>query len=122
MTDTPFDLSALVDSTPGLTPEARERLAARLQTLIEAEQVGHVESRRRRQRAPWTHRVRVVAVAAAIVVVFFVPLPHVSLFHNLVTPAKVTPTNTPNTVAARCHPDQCDRCRWLPVDARDVSV
>ena len=28
MTDTPLDLSPLVDSTPGLTPEARERLAS----------------------------------------------------------------------------------------------
>jgi len=39
--------------------------------------------RRRWQRASWTHRAWVIAVAAAIVVVFFVPLPHVSLFHRL---------------------------------------
>jgi len=37
------------------------------------------------------HRAIVVAVAAAILVVFFVPLPHVSLFKNLVAQAKVTP-------------------------------
>jgi hypothetical protein len=83
MTDTPFDLSVLVEVTPGLTPEARERLASRLQTLIESEHVDHVESRRTWLRAPWTHRAVVIAVAAAIVLVFFVPLPRVSLFHRL---------------------------------------
>ena len=118
MTDTPFDLSALVDPTPGLTPEARERLAARLQTLIEAEQVGHVESRRRRQRAPWTHRVWVVAVAAAIVVVFFVPVPHVSLFHSLVTPAKTTPASKPLPVVDLSVTPK----GWVPVDYGDAQV
>ena len=104
MTDTPLDLSPLVDSTPGLTPEARERLAARLQTLIESEQVGHVESRRTWQPASWTHRAVVVAVAAAIVVVFFVPLPHVSLFHSLVAPAKTTPASTSTVTSAKVTP------------------
>ena len=43
----------------------------------------------------WSHRVMVVAVAAVILAVFFVPLPHVSLFKRLVAPAKVsTPTST----------------------------
>ena len=95
MTDSPLDLSALTDVIPGPTPEVRERLTARLQTLIESEQQGHVEPRGRWQQVSWTHRAVVIAVAAAIVVVFFVPLPHVSLFHSLVAPAKVTPTNTP---------------------------
>ena len=95
MTDSPLDLSALTDVIPGPTPEVRERLTARLQTLIESEQQGRVEPRGRWQQVSWTHRAVVIAVAAAIVVVFFVPLPHVSLFHSLVAPAKVTPTNTP---------------------------
>ena len=38
---------------------------------------------RRRQTRRWTHRAVVVAVAAAILVVFFAPLPHVSLFNRL---------------------------------------
>ena len=38
---------------------------------------------RRHQPRRWTHRVVVVAVAAAILVVFFAPLPHVSLFNRL---------------------------------------
>ena len=46
--------------------------------------------RRRRPPGPWTHRLLVVAVAAAILVVFFVPLPHLSLFKRLVTPTKPT--------------------------------
>ena len=37
MTDSPLDLSALTDVIPGPTPEVRERLTARLQTLIESE-------------------------------------------------------------------------------------
>jgi hypothetical protein len=80
MRDSPLDLSRFVDATPGPTPEVRERLAARLQMLIESEQVGDKQPHGRWQRASWTHRAVVIAVAAAIVVVFFVPLPHVSLF------------------------------------------
>jgi photosystem II stability/assembly factor-like uncharacterized protein len=49
--------------------------------------------RRRWRRTRWTHRVWVVAVAAAILVVFFVPLPHVSLFNRLST----RPTGSSNT-------------------------
>ena len=104
MTDSPLDLSALTDVIPGPTPEVRERLTARLQTLIESEQQGRVEPRGRWQQVSWTHRAVVIAVAAAIVVVFFVPLPHVSLFHSLVAPAKVTPTNTPIVASARVTP------------------
>ena len=101
MTDSQLDFSALTDVIPGPTPEVRERLTARLQTLIESEQQGHVEPRGRWQRVPWTHRALVVAVAAAILVVFFVPLPHVSLFKNLVSPGSrlTTPTSVvPATV------------------------
>ncbi len=55
------------------------------------EQAPHPRRHRRRPRpGPWTHRVMVVAVAAVILVVFFVPLPHLSLFHRLVTPTKPT--------------------------------
>jgi hypothetical protein len=48
------------------------------------------------------HRVIVVAVAAAILVVFFVPLPHLSFFKRLVNPPKTSPatsgsTTVPNT-------------------------
>ena len=41
---------------------------------------------------PWTHRLMVVAMAAAILVVFFVPLPHLSLFRRLVGPTKISST------------------------------
>jgi hypothetical protein len=55
---------------------------------------------RRRQPGPWTHRVMVVAVAAVILAVFFLPLPHVSLFKHLVTPAKPsTATSVPSGVS-----------------------
>ena len=59
--------------------------------------------RRRWQRASWTHRVWVVAVAAAILVVFFVPLPRASLFHNLVAPTQTTPTKLPPPGAPRAY-------------------
>jgi photosystem II stability/assembly factor-like uncharacterized protein len=104
MSDSPLDLSRFVDATPGPTPEVRERLAATLQMLIESEQIGHKQRQGRWQRTTWTHRVWVVGVAAAILVVFFVPLPHVSLFHNLVTPAKTTPATTPSVTSAKVTP------------------
>jgi drug/metabolite transporter superfamily protein YnfA len=46
------------------------------------------------QWRPWTHRLAVVAVAVAIVVVFFVPLPHLNLFKRLVGPAKTSPATS----------------------------
>jgi hypothetical protein len=96
MNDPPLDFSALLDSIPGPSLEVRERLAARLDMLIEAERASDSLPSRRRQPGLWTHRVMVVAVAAVILAVFFVPLPHVSLFKRLVTPAKVsTSTSTP---------------------------
>ncbi|MGA2527657.1 MAG: hypothetical protein ABSG36_00690 [Acidimicrobiales bacterium] len=49
-------------------------------------------------------RVTTVLVAAAIVVVFFVPLPHVSLFHSLVAPAKTTPASTQTVTSAKVTP------------------
>ena len=53
---------------------------------------------RRRQPGQWRHRLMVVAVAAAILVVFFVPLPHLSLFKRFVTPTKQsTATSVPKT-------------------------
>jgi hypothetical protein len=56
-------------------------------------------ARRRRQPGPWTHRVMVVAVVAVILAAIFVPLPHVSLFRRLITPAKQpTATSVPTTV------------------------
>ncbi|MFZ0170851.1 MAG: hypothetical protein WAL04_04120, partial [Acidimicrobiales bacterium] len=55
--------------------------------------------RRRRQSGPWTQRLIIVAVTTAIVAVFFVPLPHVSLFRRLITPGKPsTGTSVPITV------------------------
>src|SRR5208283_3945430 len=60
------------------------------------EQAPHPRRHRRRPRpGPWTHRLMVVAVAAVILVVFFVPLPHLSLFHRLVTPTKTSTTSVP---------------------------
>ena len=71
-------------------------------------------------------RVTAALVAAAIVVVFFVPLPHVSLFHSLVAPAKVTPParpgwtmqptrakpgfGTPLACRGRCKSSNCSEC------------
>ena len=79
------------DTVPG--PESAEARA-----ILEA--IGDAPSRhrrsRRRQAGPWARRVAVVAVAAVMLVVFFVPLPHLSLFNRLVTPAKPsTATNVP---------------------------
>jgi hypothetical protein len=56
-------------------------------------------------------------VAAAIIVVFFVPVPHVSLFHSLVTPAKVTaPTRLP-VVDLSATP-----AGWVAVADGDVQI
>jgi hypothetical protein len=56
-------------------------------------------ARRHRQR-PWAHRFGVVLVAAAILVVFFVPLPHLSLFKRLVS----SPNPSPATSGSRTLP------------------
>ncbi len=95
------------DQPPGPRPmraEYRTALRQELEVLVA------VQTPRRRwlrsQFGSWTHRAVVIAVAAAIVVVFFVPLPRVSLFHNLVAPAKVIPTNTPMVTSARVTPTE----------------
>jgi hypothetical protein len=49
---------------------------------------------RRLRPGPWHHRVAVIAVAAAILVVFFVPLPHLGLLHHLVTSKKTSPAGS----------------------------
>ncbi|MGO9149058.1 MAG: FG-GAP repeat protein [Acidimicrobiales bacterium] len=61
-------------------------------------------SARRYHRRPWAHRFGVVLVAAAILVVFFVPLPHLSLFKRLVS----SPNPSPAT----------SRSKTLPVGTR----
>lgn len=61
-------------------------------------QFSPADIRRHRSRR-WPHRAVVVAVAAAILVVFFVPLPHASLFKRLVSSARPsTATSLPTTV------------------------
>ena len=99
MSDPRSELSWLTDVIPPPDTEVRQRVAARLATLVEAaDQSGGAASRFEasplRWTGQWSHRLVVVAVAAAIIVVFFVPLPHVSLFKRLVAPAKVNPTGT----------------------------
>jgi len=95
------------DQPPGPRLMRAEYRAALRQEL---EAVVAVQTQRRRKLAgqfgSWTHRAVVIAVAAAIVVVFFVPLPHVSLFKRLVAPAKVAPART--TTAPICPPDQIE--------------
>ena len=95
------------DQPPGPRPMRAEYRAALRQEL---EVVVAVQTKRRRwlrsQFDSSTHRAVVIAVAAAIVVVFFVPLPHVSLFHSLVAPAKVTPTKTPMVTSVRVTPTE----------------
>ncbi|MGO9962623.1 MAG: hypothetical protein ACLPUG_04235 [Acidimicrobiales bacterium] len=46
------------------------------------------------QSGLWTHRVTVVVVAAAILAVFFLPLPHLGLFRRFVAPTRTSPTTT----------------------------
>ena len=76
-----FELSRKLESSPGRVP-------------------GLSDGRRPRV----ARRVTTVLVAAAIVVVFFVPLPHVSLFHGLVAPAKTTPASTQTVTSAKVTP------------------
>jgi hypothetical protein len=62
------------------------------------------------------HRVLVVAVAAVILVVFFVPLPHISLFRRLVAPATVTNGALP-VVDLSATP-----AGWVPVAFGDSQI
>jgi hypothetical protein len=70
--------------------------------LSQTEVVLRASSPSRQSRRDWhltTHRLMVVAVAAVIVMVFFVPLPHASLFKRLVSSARPsTATSLPTTV------------------------
>ena len=60
-------------------------------------QFSPADIRRHRSRR-WPHRAVVLAVAAAILAVFFVPLPHASLFKRLVSSARPsTATSLPTT-------------------------
>jgi hypothetical protein len=63
-------------------PKTVELIRQRLLAAAAAEGDSHNEAVAaracRRQRGPWAHRVMVVAVAAIILAVFFVPLPHLS--------------------------------------------
>jgi hypothetical protein len=105
-----------------------EELKRQLRAMVEnaaapvssAKAMLRASSPSRKSRRDWhltEHRLIVVAVAAAIVVVFFVPLPHASLFHSLVTPAKVTaPTKLP-LVDLSATP-----AGWVPVADGDVQI
>ncbi len=94
-----------VNKLPGPRPmraEYREALRRELQTVV----VAPAQSRGRLagQFGSWSHRAVVSAVVAAIVVVFFVPLPHVSLFHSLVAPARSLPASTQTVPSAKVTP------------------
>jgi len=78
--------------------------AERLPLGFSLEDVLEEGSARRYHRRPWAHRFGVVLVAAAILVVFFVPLPHLSLFKRLVS----SPSPSPAT----------SRSKTLPVGTR----
>ena len=72
-----------IDQLPGPRPmraEYRSALRKELETVVAKPTRPRL---RMHQLDSWTHRAVVIAVATAIVVVFFVPLPHVSLFHRL---------------------------------------
>jgi hypothetical protein len=107
MNDPTKDLSALTELMPGPSPEARERLRARLETLIEAEPAGSHPSRGHRWR-PWTQGAVIVAVAAAALAVLFIPLAHASLFRHAVRPGKQPPpvTTLRKTPPIGAQPDQ----------------
>ena len=73
---------------------AAAEAAAHLPLSFSLEDVLAEGSARRLRRRPWGHRFGVVLVAAAILVVFFVPLPHLSLFKRLVSSPNPSPTTS----------------------------
>jgi hypothetical protein len=95
LSNSPGEFPALVDLIPGPDPEVRRRLATQLETLMEAEKSRSRRSGRSRH-GPWRHRLVVVAVSAVILVVFFAPLPHVSLFDRLNGAPSVGSTTLPS--------------------------
>jgi hypothetical protein len=80
--------------------DARREARRRPVTVIAAHLGATSHAGRPRQPGVWPHRVMVVAVAAVILAVFFVPLPHISLFRRFITSsnssiATTGPGNTP---------------------------
>jgi hypothetical protein len=110
------------DQLPAARPMRAEYRGA-LRRELEAIVATPTRQRRwlRGQFGSWTHRAVAIAVAAAVVVVFFVPLPRVSLFRSLVTPAKVgTPTKPPTKLPVV---DLLATPRgWVPVAFGDGQV
>ena len=99
-----------------------DRVAQAVQEIVEfgAAQPSQFSLADIRERGPrrWTHRAVVVAVAAAILVVFFVPLPHLSLFNRLTaTSPSGTLRNSAPVVDVSATPKG-----WVPVAYGDAQV
>lgn len=80
---------------------------------------------RRRQASRWSHRVWVIAVAAAILVVFFVPLPHLNLFRRIVSPSgQLTPSGVPPKRAflAPLADVAATPKGWSPISSGNVQI
>jgi hypothetical protein len=79
---------AVFPDPPPATPEDRAAVMASVLAELDCHKIETKPPRRRRQRRPWIRGLTVVVVAAAIAAAFFAPLPHLSLFHRLVSPTK----------------------------------
>lgn len=71
---------------------------------------------------PTSHRLIVVAVAAAIVVVFFVPLPSLSLFNRLTGNPATTSTTGNHSKTLASVDLSATPAGWVPVDYGDVQI
>ena len=82
-----------------LSPADARREARRRPVAVIAAHLGATTNPSRgRQPGAWSHRVMVIAVAALILAVFFVPLPHLSLFDRLSHGRIASPTSVPSTI------------------------
>jgi hypothetical protein len=99
-TDPLDDIALRIAEQPQPDPETVDLIRQRLLAAAADEDAWDHETvvpkARWRRSGLWTHRVIVVAVAAAILVVFFVPLPHLNLFKRLVNPSKPSPIAVSN--------------------------
>jgi len=108
-----------------LNRELRAMVDGAAAPLSQTEVVLRASSPARKSRPDWhptEHRLIVVAVAAAIIVVFFVPLPSLSLFNRLTANPATTSTTGNHSKTLPSVDLSATPAGWVPVADGDAQM